>query len=191
MVPLFVWHPGVFTNAEIDSIVELGLQAPLGDALTNTGGQNNTAQVTAQSRNCKLNWMNPTDQNNWIFNRLQQAFVDLNNHYYKYDLEMFEPFQFTSYSSDRKEFYGKHTDCSLGGFDQSTSRKLSVTLQLSDENDYEGGDLLLHASDRPDVAPRKKGMLVLFPSFVLHEVTPVTAGHRYSLVTWAHGPLFR
>ena len=103
----------------------------------------------------------------------------------------FEPLQFTSYASDRQEFYGRHLDCSRGAWDQSTTRKLSVTLQLSHGDDYEGGDLLLHGSDRPDVAPRKKGMLVLFPSTVLHEVTPVTAGQRYSLVTWAHGPKFR
>jgi PKHD-type hydroxylase len=185
--PLFVYWHGAFTNAEIDRIVELGLQKPLDDGVVNNG---ENPELHA-SRTCTLNWMAPDSANNWIFHKLQDAFLQLNDMYFKFELDKFEPFQFTRYGSDRKEFYGKHIDCSRGALDQSTSRKLSVTLQLSDAVDYEGGDLLLHGADKPDIAPRKKGMLVLFPSYVLHEVTPVTAGTRYSLVTWAHGPLFR
>lgn len=189
--PLFVYWHGAFTDAEIDRIVELGLQRPLDEGAINTGGVVNEVKIQGASRTCKLNWMNPDSENRWVFEKLQSAFIQLNDLYFKYELDKFEPFQFCRYHSDRKEFYGKHIDCSRGSLDQSTSRKLSVTLQLSNDTDYAGGDLLLHASDRPDIAPRKKGMLVLFPSYVLHEVTPVTAGTRYSLVTWAHGPLFR
>lgn len=186
--PLFVYWHGAFTDAEIDRIVELGLSKPLDEGVVNSGTSSSTLHA---SRNCTLNWMAPDSENRWVFDKLQKAFLDLNDLYFKYDLEKFEPFQFCRYHHDRQEFYGKHIDCSRGNLDPSTSRKLSVTLQLSDAADYEGGDLLLHAADRPDIAPRKKGMLVLFPSYVLHEVTPVTAGTRYSLVTWAHGPLFR
>lgn len=67
------------------------------------------------------------------------------------------------------------------------NRKLSMSLQLSDPNDYEGGELLLHLSHNPTVISKQKGMMVFFPSHTLHEVTPVTKGERYSLVAWIHG----
>jgi PKHD-type hydroxylase len=64
-------------------------------------------------------------------------------------------------------------------------------MQLSDPSEYEGGDLLLHTGDEPIVINKQKGMLVMFPSYTLHEVTPVTKGERYSLVAWVHGPKLR
>lgn len=187
-VPLYAYHDSIFTDAEIDEIVEIGKHTQLEDApiMTTSDGM-----VDTNYRNCKTSWLYPQPEHAWIFQKLTAGFEILNNQYYNYDLTQFEPLQFTSYASDRKEFYGKHTDCIFGRNDMTTSRKLSVTLQLSDPADYEGGDLLLHVGPEGDVMPRKKGMMILFPSFMLHEVTPVTAGQRYSLVTWAHGPLFK
>ena len=66
-----------------------------------------------------------------------------------------------------------------------------MVLQLSDSKDYEGGDLMLMHSNTPNIIEKKKGYLVAFPSYVLHEVTPVTKGERYSLVAWIHGPNLR
>ena len=39
--------------------------------------------------------------------------------------------------------------------------------------------------------PKEQGKLILFPSYVLHEVKPVTKGERYSLVAWITGPQFK
>lgn len=77
-------------------------------------------------------------------------------------------------------------------------RKLSMTLSLSDPKDYKGGNL------RFDLGPhrgdnryhtckeiRPKGSIVIFPSHVMHQVTPVTSGTRYSLVAWSLGPPFK
>jgi len=69
-------------------------------------------------------------------------------------------------------------------------RKLSLVLQLSDPKDYEGGELILHLSEEPTVVPKKQGYVTIFPSFVLHEVTPVTSGTRHSLVSWISGKPF-
>jgi PKHD-type hydroxylase len=38
---------------------------------------------------------------------------------------------------------------------------------------------------------REKGSVIVFPSFIWHRVTPVTAGTRYSLVNWNLGFPFR
>ena len=72
-------------------------------------------------------------------------------------------------------------------------RKLSVTMQLSEPADYEGGDLLLYWQNlkTPAKAVRNKGTMTLFRSHIIHEVSPVTKGTRRSLVTWVHGPLFK
>jgi PKHD-type hydroxylase len=192
-IPLYAYWDGAFTNEELDQIVKLGLRTPLVEAEINSSGKDADAdqRIKFSTRACKINWMGIDAETNWIFEKLQKVFVNLNAKYFKYELNKFEPFQFTSYASDRQEFYGRHMDCSFGINDASTSRKLSVTVQLSDGADYEGGDLVFHPGSEPEFAPKKKGMIILFPSFIIHEVTPVTAGHRYSLVTWAHGPHFK
>lgn len=189
--PLFVYFDHFFTTDEIDKIKEIGLSKPLEEAYINSGGKESELKLQNYSRTCTLNWIDQKEEYNWLFHKLTEAFVAINDKYFNFDIEKFEPLQFARYDSSRQEFYGKHIDCSRGSMDHSTTRKLSVTLQLSDESEYEGGDLLLHASDKPDIAPKKKGMMIVFPSTVLHEVTPVKKGTRYSLVTWAHGPLFR
>ena len=62
-----------------------------------------------------------------------------------------------------------------------------MSIQLSDENSYEGGDLLIDYSGDTYHAPRSKGSVIVFDSRLTHEVTPVTRGERYSLVKWFHG----
>jgi PKHD-type hydroxylase len=66
-------------------------------------------------------------------------------------------------------------------------RKISLVVQMSDPEDYEGGSLELNTGG-PIVEPTKtKGSVIIFPSYLLHRVTPVTSGLRKSLVLWAGG----
>lgn len=77
------------------------------------------------------------------------------------------------------------------------TRKLSVTISLNDPNEYEGGNLQFdlgpHRPDRYHTCTeiRPKGSVIVFPSHVHHQVTPVTSGTRYSLVCWNLGPPFK
>ena len=73
----------------------------------------------------------------------------------------------------------------------SNWRKISISVQLDDENDYMGGDLQFYTKQTLTNAPRKKGTVIMFPSYLLHRVTPVVKGVRHSLVTWISGPPFR
>jgi len=75
-----------------------------------------------------------------------------------------------------------------------TQRKLSATVQLTDESKYKGGELLfkdLKGKNEPEILTnkvfKKKGTIVVFPSYMLHKVTPVTQGIRHSLVLWTCG----
>jgi len=104
-----------------------------------------------------------------------------------------EEWQFTSYSQG--EFYNPHMDTFLGEDEGDCGdhvRKLSITVQLSDSDEYEGGNFCFHCAD---LAPRKQlrkiGTVLAFPSFIVHAVRSVTFGTRYSLVGWMHGPDWR
>ena len=73
-------------------------------------------------------------------------------------------------------------------------RKLSFTLQLSDENEYTGGNLEFADFDDSKnkfIAPRTRGCLIVFDSRVPHRVCPVKSGLRKSLVGWVMGKRWR
>lgn len=77
----------------------------------------------------------------------------------------------------------------------SQARKLSSSIQLSDPGDYEGGSLLIRRSNGPDFTaypvPRDRGTMAAFPSWTMHEVTPVGSGERWVLLANAWGPRLR
>ena len=87
---------------------------------------------------------------------------------------------------------GGHYDWHMDtGPDQFSRRKISITVQLSDPSEYEGGDLQLKINSGHQNTPKGFGTVVIFPSYLLHRVTPVTGGLRKSLVLWITGPAFK
>ena len=123
---------------------------------------------------------------NWI-NALLQGYIryaNFANFHYDLSDDDKESAQISRYSEG--QYYKLHKDFSP----QSAylTRKLSLTVQLSDENDYEGGDLIFNDGlNEPVKASRGKGSVIVFDSRISHKVTPVTKGVRYSLVKWYHG----
>jgi PKHD-type hydroxylase len=99
---------------------------------------------------------------------------------------MLEGFQFTRYDAPNG-YYGMHIDKIMN----YVVRKLSLTIQLSSPEDYEGGELALQFDKDPKIMPKELGKMVVFPSYTLHEVRPVTKGTRYSLVAWVAGKPFK
>jgi PKHD-type hydroxylase len=97
-----------------------------------------------------------------------------------------EGLQFTEYNAPSGH-YGKHVDNIFNG----QIRKLSVSVQLTDPTKYEGGNIELYLANEPAIMTKKQGSLILFPSSVLHAVTPVTKGTRHSLVGWITGKPFK
>ena len=113
---------------------------------------------------------------------------------WNFEISSAEDYQIGKYEVG--DFYDKHID-GLGTegtkiIDPSRknlhnkTRKLSMSVNLN--NDYEGGDLILY-----HVGPvkQKTGNITFFPSYLPHEVTPVTKGTRYSLVMWFLGNPWR
>ena len=117
---------------------------------------------------------------------LDPIVMNVNRHVFGYDLDGTCEFQLAKYEIGDK--YDEHID--LAQTQNMCARKLSITVQLSAPNDYEGGALEF-TDNIPSPNLKNLGSVVVFPSFLGHRITPVTKGTRYSLVGWYNGPLWR
>ena len=131
--------------------------------------------------------MENTPDNTWVFKKLGDVGAKLNAQYYRFELTGFgEALQLTNYDQAEHGMYGWHQD--YGG---NISRKLSLVLQLTDPSEYEGGNLQVLTGQEPMTVRKQKGLIAAFPSYIVHQVTPVTQGTRQSLVSWISGAPFR
>lgn len=140
-------------------------------------------------RACDILWLDDEPGTDWIFRRLTRLAADANTQAFAFQVEGFdEGAQLIRYDAAIKGSYDWHTD--RGRSRQTETRKLSMSIQISDEHAYEGGNLELNGDGTTLQASRTLGTAIIFPSFVLHRVTPVTRGERSVLVAWLHGPPF-
>lgn len=123
----------------------------------------------------------------WVFNIIG-TIGEWANKFFKFDIERVETAQYSEYDESYNGAYDWHIDSF--GVHTNPQRKLSITIQLSDSEDYEGGDFMLEV-ETPDYDIRKKGTAIIFPSYLRHQVTPVTKGNRKSLVSWIQGKEFK
>lgn len=138
-------------------------------------------------RKSNLRWMDDPD----IYNLLWKYAKEANRIAFGLDLTDISPVQFTEYSSENQGKYDWHHDIN---WEQDTAfdRKVSVVLQLTNGDSYEGGDFEFKEVETPDLQKmRLKGTVLCFPSYLVHRVTPVTKGVRNSLVAWFEGPRWR
>jgi PKHD-type hydroxylase len=180
----YAWSTEVFSVKEIFDIITLGKRLNTQRATTGGNGVN-----CLDHRKSFVSWISPNEKTSWIFERLTNTIRKHNEKYFNYDLTMIEKLQFTYYSSEEEGMYKQHIDPLE--WSHPHNRKLSLVLQLSDPSEYEGGELRLYHGHIPTIIKKELGLLVSFPSYTLHEVTPVTKGERYSLVVWVHGPAFK
>lgn len=178
----FLVFEGLFLPQEVDQIRNLWNADQSEKA--QLSGEEEYKDDLRQSNIMAIEW---DDQNQWVYQRIQQATMQSNASYYYYDLVGFnEPLQLTEYGQDG--FFDWHLDFGPGA---NSTRKLSLTVQLSDPEEYEGGDLQFRINQNEVSAPKKKGTAIVFPSFIMHRVAPVTKGTRRSIVGWIHGIPFR
>ena len=153
-----------------------------------------------KKRDSNIVWLS----DRWIYKEIQ-PFIHQANRLagWNFDWSFSEACQFTKYGPG--QHYGAHCDSWEAPYDNPSNpdthgkiRKLSVTCSLSDPSEYEGGELEFQFRNQDDPTPKKKcveilprGSICVFPSFVWHEVKPVTKGIRYSLVIWSLGYPFK
>lgn len=187
----WVYWDDAFTSEEIDHIVAYCEQQEL-ESGTTFGGK--TKEEIEQYRVSDIKFLERNAETAWIFDRLNFVLQSANEMFYGFEINGYDSIQFTTYKSDRQGRYDWHMDMALGELHDSINlvqtRKLSLTLCLND--DYEGGEFQINAGreEFAESVPVKKGRAILFPSFIIHRVKPVTQGTRKSLVVWAVGPKF-
>ena len=176
--------PSALTAAECDTLVALCAAAPKKDA--GLVG----ATTAHQIRRADLVWLDDLPQAAWVMDRMVGLVAAANRESFGFDLTDFaESPQVAHYGAERQGHFDWHSDIGAGAL--AAKRKLTVVVQLSDPADYAGGTLDLWPDSHVREVPRQRGLAVVFPSFVLHRVTPVATGARWSLTLWAHGPTFR
>ena len=193
-----------------DDIIKHGLSHK--EALARTGGFDNRklskeeVSDLKKKRNSDIVWL--TD--NWIYRELHPYIHQANKLAgWNFQWDMSENIQFTKYKLN--QYYDWHCDSWDKPYDRKNPnhpehnkiRKLSMTCQLTDGSEYEGGELEFdfrnyephmrneyqHLRQAKEIL--SKGSIIVFPSFVWHRVKPVTKGIRYSLVMWNLGYSFK
>lgn len=177
----FIFVKNLFTDIDIHKIHVLGEKSEVGKSMILEG---NISPI----RKSKNSWITSTKDSEWLYRKITDAIILVNNNFFNYDLVAFGDLQYTVYDSEENGYYMAHTDY---GFDNMTNRKLSFTIQLDDSKDYDGGELILYNTKQGICPPNQKGTIIFFPSYMLHEVKSVTRGVRRSLVGWILGPKFK
>lgn len=183
---LIVWE-NVFSVAELDAMERHGDRLTLEKAeLAAQGTGRDSIRVT------KVAWFERNAQTEGFYARVEEIVLRLNAQFFHYDLSGLVSFQYARYDGTECGHFDWHKDYGKDyGAPDREPRKLSLSLQLSDPAQYQGGELEVRAGNQVDVAPKARGTIIAFPSYVLHRVTPTTSGARKSLVVWAVGPEFK
>jgi|HubBroStandDraft_5_1064220.scaffolds.fasta_scaffold238266_2 PKHD-type hydroxylase len=168
---------GVFSADECQQIVRLG------ENRRQRAGRMMFARPNI--RKSTIAWIDIQEDSHWLYEKVWDTFQTVNRWFRFELLGLVDEIQFARYSVG--DSFGWHLDAGGG---QTSTRKLSMSVQLCDAGDYTGGDLEFCACPRLDPR-RRRGTIIVFPSFLAHCVTAVTHGSRCSLVAWAHGPVFR
>ena len=159
------------SNDEIDYILSMNYE--WNDGVTTSGFSRKRVVKKANITNFypKLNER--------IFNTIKQL-----NNSYRYNIENLAQMDLLSYEKGGK--YDWHQDVL---YSKPRHRKFSAIIQLTDGNEYKGGDFELRDGYHLDLTnSRNKGAMLVFPSFLYHRITPIKRGKRKSIVAWIEGP---
>lgn len=178
----YYWFNGGFTSDEVNKIVEDAKEYPFVKALVVD------EENTDKFRKSNVKWLPYDNKWEWVIDKIMSQVVEANDTMWKFDLKsVIDQIQYTEYEGNGGH-YDWHMDIGPG---KISHRKISIVVQLSDPSEYVGGDLELKTGADQVVVPRGKGNVVVFPSFLLHRVVPLTSGNRKSLVLWVGGGQYR
>jgi PKHD-type hydroxylase len=127
-------------------------------------------------------WIEPNEETKWLFHKVGILFSQAVRHYGFELTGLIDPLQYIVCEED--QHFDWHCDIGKG---VTSSRKLSLTIQLSADDEYVGGELQFVNAP----SGKGRGAATFYPSYMAHRVAPVVLGVRRSLVAWACGPAFR
>lgn len=171
-----------FTKDECEKIIQYTLDRYSSRSMVGTG---EISKVDLEIRRVEDYQIEMTDETQWVYDKIAGAVAIANREYFNFELlGITHSLQLLHYKSSDKGFYTWHTDVGHGS---ASTRKISVVVMLSEPTDYVGGNLILNNLGEEITADKERGSVHMFPSYVLHTVTPVEEGERWVLVVWVHG----
>ena len=174
----YYWFNNGLTSEEVDKVVEDAKEYPFIKALVVD------EENTDKFRKSNIKWLPFESKWDWVIDKIMSQVVEANDLIWRFDLNsIIDNIQYTEYEGNGGH-YDWHLDIGPGTI---SHRKISIVIQLSDPDDYVGGDLELMIGSQPTQIPRGKGNVAIFPSFLLHRVVPLISGNRKSLVLWVGG----
>lgn len=177
------WFDKGFSEEEVNKIEEYAQQLP---RLKGNVGNN---ESVAEERKSVVRWIYRNPDTEWLYAKMISMADTANENLWQFDMfSANEAIQYTEYYDDGGH-YDWHIDMSAGF--PLNQRKISMTVQLVDGSDYEGGDFEVMRGRDVEKLPKGKGTVLIFPSYLLHRVAPVTGGVRKSLVLWLGGASFK
>ena len=177
----------IFTPEQCKMIIAAGRAEPKQDAYVGSKQGITGGVLDTQTRTSHISWI-PFKKMGDMYKDIERIMKTTNGNHFGFDgMQITEMAQYTEYPEGG--FYEWHVDNDVNCQHEPPVRKISMTLLLSPENEFEGGDLELMAEGK--IAKLKQGHAIFFASFIRHRVKPVTRGRRQSLVMWFGGTPFK
>jgi len=178
-------YSSVFTPSQIDQVVKFCTLTPL-EPTSDIIKNGKKIPNNNLSRNSKV--FNYNDSLKSFFKTLDNYIGISNKETYNFELNSYLEHRYMEYSTS-KEGLNWHLDIGPGKYNK---RKLSYSIFANNPSEYEGGDLeIILDHDKTFKVPKEKGNLVIFPSYLLHRVTPITKGVRKVIVGFIGGKPFK
>jgi PKHD-type hydroxylase len=175
-----MWESAL-TDEQCDEIIASGLTQEAKKATTFRSDNDD-------HRKTQVRWLQPDDFPE--IHDIVAGFAVAANEHFKLEIDSLPYLQFTEYIGEGYK-YDDHHDVDWDRQD-GQHRKISVIIQLSDPDDYEGGEFRFITTENPDGEKvKKRGTVIAFVSYYEHAVFPLSSGNRTSLVAWVEGPRWR
>ena len=179
----YYYFTDAFTKEELIEIRRIGDSAPKQAGTTVA----DDSEHVSDYRKSEISWLGDENETRWLYEKMANLCKTANQQMWNFDIWGYQDgFQYTVYYGD-----GGHYDWHADLGPNISNRKISCVLQLSDPDEYDGGDLQMNPGGNILTVPKQLGLVCFFPSFILHRVTPLNSGVRKSLVNWFCGANFR
>ena len=176
----------IFTPSQCQDIINMGHQQKAEEAKVGTTKKEGTYDT--KKRITTISWI-PFKALPEMYQTIDRTMKQVNGNHFGYEgMQITEPAQFTEYP--KGGFYDWHMDADINCIHEPSVRKISMTILLSPQYEFEGGDLeFMSEGNKPP--PLLQGQAIFFCSLIRHRVSKVKKGIRRSLVMWFGGPPFK
>lgn len=144
-----------------------------------------TIDKTKNIRECLVKSLPWDDNFSWLYEKIVSSVNNINDINFGFSINGINSLQLIRYEENSIGYF-PHVD--TVDVSPNVKRKISLSIQLSNSDDYRGGDVIIDCdTPRRCVFSRNKGSIIIFKSDLKHQVLPISSGVRYSLVTWICG----